>query len=588
MQRQKPMARMERSQNAKRDRDEIDVLVVGAGPTGLFLACELVGRGLSCRLIDTLTEPVTYSKAAVVHARTMEIFESLGVAGAVIARSKIIHGVSVYAGQKRVVHATLDEVDSPFPFIHGISQHDTEIVLTEHLGTLGGTIERSVTLESFAQDDQRVTSTVRHSDGHTETIRSRWIVGCDGAHSTVRHTLGIAFEGAPYEERVIQTDARVGWPRVVDDDEIIVFLTPTGPVACFPFFADGRYRVLKMFTSEPPEAEPTIETFQALMNTVLPETTVTDPEWIVSFKVHHRLAARYKVGRAFLLGDAAHIHSPAGGQGMNTGLQDAHNLAWKLALVAHRRAHPSLVDTYETERRPIARELLRGTDTATRGAGAVVRFRNPVAVGLRNGFMSLVSRLDFVRSRFSQTLSMLDRSYRDSPIVSQYRSSVWASKIVADTESESPGLSAWSRFASAPQPGDRAPDVRFTSTESDGPTRLFALLDRHRHTLLLFDGEVASQAGYRNMALLVEKVGERFGDVVTALLVIPRPSAPEGASLVTTVVLDAERALHDRYGARAECLYLVRPDGHIAYRSQPVDAGHLLRYLDTIFTSVSH
>lgn len=562
---------------------DTDVLVVGGGPVGLTLGCALRMQGVSCRVIDALDAPVTWSKAAVAHARTMEVFESLGVADAIVERAKVIHGVSAYAGGRRVLHVVLDEVDSPYPYIHGVSQRDTEAVLAARLAALGGAVERSKKLTTFTQDEGGVMAALVRGDGSEEVVRARWIVGCDGAHSAVRHTLDLSFEGAPYEERVVQTDARVSWPRLVEDDEIVVFLAPDGPVACFPFFRDGRYRVLKMYTEEPPPGEPTLETFQAMLDKQLPGTVVSDPAWIVGFRIHHRLASRYRVGRAFLAGDAAHIHSPAGGQGMNTGIQDAHNLAWKLALVAHGAARPALLDSYEAERRPVAAELLRGTDAATRGVGQAVKFRNPLAVGLRDGFMALASRLDFVRAGASQTASMLDRNYRGSPVVAQHRRPLWQASVLASAESELPGLAAWTAFAAAPEPGDRAPDVTFADGLSEGPTRLFQLLDPARHTLLLFDGEADTEAGYRNLAAIAARVSERCGDAVATRVILPGERAPAPALQGLPVVADTRKALHDRYGARSECLYLVRPDGHVAYRSQPADGDRLAEYLDTIF-----
>jgi 2-polyprenyl-6-methoxyphenol hydroxylase-like FAD-dependent oxidoreductase len=560
-----------------------DVLVVGAGPVGLTLGCELLLHGLSCRLIDLLDAPVIYSKAAVAHARTLEIFEALGVAEAVIARSKLIHGMSAYASGKRVMHVLLGEMDSPFPNIYGISQHDTEAILAERFVALGGRIERGCRLESLTQDGEGVSATLVRDPGSREELRTRWLVGCDGAHSTVRKAVGIHFDGSPYEEKIIQTDVRVKWPRHIDDDEILAFVSPDGPIGCFPFFQDGRCRVIKMYMDTPPEGEPTLATFQSLLEAHVPGVELSDPAWIIGFRIHHRLASRYRVDRVFIAGDAAHIHSPVGGQGMNTGIQDVHNLAWKLALVTRGVALPELLDSYEAERRPLAEELLRGTDLAMRAAQKVISLRSPLAQSLRNGLMTFVSRLDFVRSNMAQTMSMVDRHYRTSSIVTQHREPIWRVNIRSSKETETPDLAAWSSFGSGPEPGDRAPDVAYADAGEDRPERLFARLDATRHTLLLFDGEAATEGGYRNLREIAARVQARCGDAVRSILVLPRPQLPEAAGWDGAVLLDAEQRLHARYGARAECLYLVRPDGHIAYRSQPADGNKLLAYLDTLF-----
>lgn len=561
-----------------------DVLVVGAGPVGLALGCDLLLHGLSCRIIDLLDAPVIYSKAAVAHARTLEIFERLGVADAALARSQLIHGMSAYSAGKRVMHVVLGEMDSPFPHIYGISQHDTEAILAERFLGLGGRIERGTRLESLAQDADGVSATLVRDPGSREQLRTRWLVGCDGAHSTVRKALGLTFDGSPYEEKIIQTDVRVKWPRHIDNDEMIAFVTPDGPIGCFPFFKDGRYRVIKMYMESPPETEPTLATFQALMDAAIPGVELSDPAWIIGFRIHHRLASRYRVDRVFIAGDAAHIHSPVGGQGMNTGIQDAHNLAWKLALVSRGVAHPRLLDSYEAERRPIAEELLRNTDRAMRAAGKVVPLRHPLALSLRNGLMSLVSSLDFVRNNMAQAVSMVDRNYRDSALVAQHREPIWRANVIPRRETELPDLAAWSAFGSGPEPGDRAPDVIYEAGDIDAPARLFQRLDPTRHTLLLFDGEAATEGGYRSLRGIAERVAARCGDAVTSILVTPQPQLPESAGWQGPVILDEVGSIHQRYGARAECLYLIRPDGHIAYRSQPADGEKLLAYLDTLFT----
>lgn len=561
-----------------------DVLVVGAGPVGLALGCELLLQGLSCRLIDLLDAPVIYSKAAVAHARTFEIFEKLGVVEAALARSQLIHGMSAYSSGKRVMHVTLGGMDSPFPHIYGISQHDTEAILAERFVSLGGRIERGCRLESLTQDADGVSATLMREPGSRESLRTRFLVGCDGAHSTVRKAVGIVFEGSPYEEKIVQTDVRVKWPRHIDNDEMIAFVAPDGPVGVFPFFRDGRYRIVKMYMESPPEGEPTLATFQSLMEAVMPGVELSDPAWIIGFRIHHRLASRYRADRVFIAGDAAHIHSPIGGQGMNTGIQDAHNLAWKLAKVVRGVAHPGLLDSYEAERRPIAEELLRGTDLAMRAAGKVVPLRHPIALSLRNGLMSLVSSLDFVRHNMAQAVSMVERNYRGSAFVAQHREPIWRANVLSRRESELPDLSAWSAFGSGPEPGDRAPDVVYAGADTDAPRRLFPRLDALQHTLLLFDGEAATEGGYRNLRSIAERVAARCGDAVTSILVSPQAQLPDSAGWQGPLIPDAEQRIHQRYGARAECLYLIRPDGHIAYRSQPADGEKLLAYLDTVFT----
>jgi 2-polyprenyl-6-methoxyphenol hydroxylase-like FAD-dependent oxidoreductase len=543
---------------------DTDVLVVGAGPTGLTLACELKRHGVRCRVIDRLAEPVVFSKAAVVHARTMEVFDAMGCAEAMLRQSKALHGVRVYCEGKRVAQISFDELDSPYPHVFGASQHDTEAVLAEHLGE---TIERGVELESFVQEDDGVRARMR-SAGGTSEIHARYLVGADGSHSRVREILGIPFEGSSYEERIIQADVRVTWPIAMDDDEMIAFLHPDGPLGCFPLFKDGRYRLIALL---PPnvEREATLETFQQIAEErAMPGVKISDPAWMVPFRIHCRMVPRYRDRRAFLAGDAAHIHSPAGGQGMNTGIQDAFNLAWKLALVIRAAARPELLDSYDAERRPIARATLDATDQATKRGAAAIRLRHPVAVGLRNQLMGFVTSLDVVREKVTQMMSMLGLGYEGSPIVRQDRTSAWNANV-AFGDGEHPSLVDWAAFGDGPAPGARV-------------ARLFEQRHSPKHSLLLFDGAGATEAGYANLDRIVQRVRTRYGTHVEVAVVLPGGRKPKGLSSDCPILDDADGALHQYFGARSECLYLVRPDGYVGYRSQPADEGKLIAYLENL------
>jgi 2-polyprenyl-6-methoxyphenol hydroxylase-like FAD-dependent oxidoreductase len=566
----------------------VDVLVVGAGPTGLTLACELVRHGLSCRVIDQLAAPVTYSKAAVVHARTMEVFDDMGVADAILGHTKVLHGANVYADGKRVAHIGIGGLESAYPSFYGVSQHDTEVVLTARLRELGVSIERSRRLDAFDLRDDGVTATVVPAEGGgaAEAVEARWLVGCDGAHSTVRKALGFSFEGSAYEEHLVQADVRVEWPRDFDDEEIHTFLHPDGAVACFPLFKDGRYRVIFFMFHDGPELPMTLETFQTLADQRMPKgTRLVDPAWMVAFRIHCRRTNHYRKQSAFVAGDAAHIHSPAGGQGMNTGIQDAYNLAWKLALVQAGAARERLLDSYEAERMPVAAQLLATTDGATKGITTVSGLRNPIAVGLRNGLMRFVTSIDAIQSRFTRGASMLEINYRESPVVAQDRASVWSANVASSKESEAPSVADWAAFGDGPAPGDRAADVELGEA-TDGDARRPRLLDvlrGTRHTLLLFDGAAATAAGYENLAQIASDVQQRYGERVAVQVVVPHPKKPDALKWDGGVLCDPEGALHKRYGARSECLYLVRPDGYVAYRTQPADGAKLQAYLGSIF-----
>jgi 2-polyprenyl-6-methoxyphenol hydroxylase-like FAD-dependent oxidoreductase len=561
--------------------DAVDVLVVGAGPTGLTLACELKRHGVTCRLVEELAEAVTYSKAAVVHSRTMEAFADMGVADAVRRRGKPVQGVNIFAAGRRLAHIALTGVDSAFDHPLGISQHETELLLAEHFAQAGGVVERGKRLVSFEETGSGVTGTLATG----EVVHARYLVGADGAHSVVRKAMGCTFEGAPYEERIIQADLRVHLPSGFADDEIMVFLHEGGPVALFPLFSDGRYRMIVLALPGTPDLEPTLPTFERMLAERGPAgASLSDPAWMVAFHIHHRRTDHYRKGRAFVAGDAAHIHSPIGGQGMNTGIQDAYNLAWKFGLVLRGAAHESLLDSYEAERAPVAAALLSTTDQAMHGIETLLGMTNPVATALRDQLVTLVGKLSFVHERAVQTISMLSIGYKDSPIVRQDRLAPWHASVFRSPESEHPTLSDWVVFGETPGPGERAADAPL---EGGGThTRLFDLFRGTRHVALLFDGAASTAEGHAHLTGIGRALRDRLGEWVDVHVVVPQAARPAGLAWDGSVVLDPRGEIHRRYGARSECLYVIRPDGYIAYRSQPADEARLFDYLKLVFRNL--
>jgi 2-polyprenyl-6-methoxyphenol hydroxylase-like FAD-dependent oxidoreductase len=569
----------------------LDALVVGAGPVGLMMAGELARHGLSCRVVDQNDTPSTTSKALGVHSRTLEVFEDIGVLDQALARGRQIHANNVYADGKRIVHVELDELDAPYPMILDLPQSDTEAILEQLAGTRGVKVERQTRLTALAQDGDGVRATVEHG-GAREEIRARWVLGCDGAHSTVRHALDVTFDGAPYDDVWLAADVALDWDLV--DDELHAFLSPEGALVAFPLPDPRRVRIIydRPGDSVPapapadrdarpaPVPAPSLEDVQAVLTarTGL-RGTVSDPRWLVGFRIHRRIASAYRQGRVFLAGDAAHIHSPVGGQGMNTGIQDAYNLAWKLALVTRGAARPSLLDSYQAERHPIAAATVLGTDLATQ----LVTLRHPIARWARNRLTEVLSGVEVIQQRGLRAASQIAIGYRKSPIVAEHRASVIAARLGVGGP-EQPSFSEWLDFGAAPRPGDRAPDARYhTGHAADGEHRLFDLLRGTRHNLLLFDGAASTPAGYRNLASIAGRVRQRLGAHITSHIVVPRISPPPELGWDGSIVLDAEGDLHRRYGAGSECLYLIRPDGYVGFRSQPADGAALDAFLSGIF-----
>jgi 2-polyprenyl-6-methoxyphenol hydroxylase-like FAD-dependent oxidoreductase len=543
---------------------ETSVLVVGAGPVGLALACDLARRGVACRIVDDGEGPTPEheSRALAIWERTLEVLDGLGAIGPVLERGKRLHGINAFAGGRRVLHVglDLDAEDTPYPFVISLPQGLTERALIERLAALGVGVEWGTRLDDLAADASGVSATLARPGG-AEAARAAWLVGCDGARSAVRHRLGVPFEGAEYDELFLLADATLRWD--VPDDEARVQLPPGGgPFAAFPLPGERRWRLIDAGGQVEAADEPAIaRRFRTFLSEhASPPAELAEVHWTSGFRIHRRIAGRFRVGRCLLAGDAAHIHSPVGGQGMNTGIHDASNLGWKLALVLGGHATEALLDSYEAERRPVALDVLKGSDRFTRA----ITLRHPLAAGLRNALMGIVGEFEFVRRKVARALSELDVEYHASPIVAEDRAGPLGE----------PGPGAWARFSTGPRPGDRAPDAPL------GPDRrLFEALRGPDHALLLFEGETPDAGASRTLLAIAQAAGRRPGPTIRPHLV----SRGEVPSTAGPVLPDPDGHAHRRYGASAPCQYLIRPDGYVGYRSQPPSIESLDAYLARTF-----
>src|SRR5215467_14234162 len=394
---------------------DCDVLMVGAGPVGLTLASELTRHGVSCRIIDQAKLAAPWSRAAGIQARTLELLEKMGLVDTFVTQGNKAQGLSVWSDERQLAHFEFPQlIDSPYPYALLIPQHLTETILAEHLTKQQGmAIERGVALISLTQQEHGVQVVLRRSDGSETSVRTRWLVGCDGAHSTVRHLLGMEFGGTVFEQHFTLGDMQVAWER--PDDQIAGFAGRGSMIAFFPL-GGGRFRVMATYHPQPGAAgeEVTLgDVEQAMQACGLHGVSVSNPVGLEGFHINQRKVTQFAQGRIFLAGDAAHIHSPLGAQGMNTGMQDAFNLAWKLALVTSNRAPESLLASYHAEREPVSRDLLQGTALLTRLAvvGA------PLLVTLRTMLLPRITSLAAVKQRLANTVAMLRVSYRHSPLV---------------------------------------------------------------------------------------------------------------------------------------------------------------------------
>jgi 2-polyprenyl-6-methoxyphenol hydroxylase-like FAD-dependent oxidoreductase len=558
---------------------DTQVLVVGAGPAGLFMAAELCRHGVSCRIIDKNSGPPGQSRATVIQPRTLEILEALGLVEMFVAAGMPCYTTGMYTLEMKLLqHVSNAELDSPFPFALSLPQSKTEQLLTRHLAKFGTEVEWGVELQRFVQDDAGVNTVLRDAGGREESVRVPYLIGCDGAHSTVRDTLGVTFSGVDYPTDFAVADVRIDWRAAIPAHEICFFFGPQGMMFYGPF-ADGRCLISvdigRGHGAHPPAGAPSLEEMQMLADKHSPGGLVRDLGWRSYFRVHLRQAERYHAGRVFLAGDAAHVQSPAGGQGMNTGIQDAYNLGWKLGLVLNGSAPATLLDSYHPERHRAGKDMLALNDYLYH-VELEHQLDRPMPEALRRRLALMLAGQDVIQQRMKRAVAELNINYRQSPIVAQHRSLL-----------PSPGggqrhLHGWHDFGAAPHAGDRASDAHLTRYPSGESVRFFQVQRGTKHQLILFAGSQATDTTYQYLQTIADKTARRHGQTVATHFVVLHEVPPQlqGRS---EVLVDPRGELHHRYGATIESLYLIRPDGYVGFRSQPADCEVLQSYLAKLF-----
>jgi 2-polyprenyl-6-methoxyphenol hydroxylase-like FAD-dependent oxidoreductase len=499
------------------------VLIVGAGPTGLVLAAQLLTRGVRVRVVDKREGPAPHSRAIAIQARTLELLDTMGLTEAFIAHGHRVRRFHMYAGQRTLFNLNMTRNGSRHGFILHLPQNETERLLRARVRELGGTVEQGVELVRLAQHGEVVDATLRDAMGREIELSAAYVAGCDGAHSRVRHEAGLAFDGQAYPHDWLLAD--VALDGAGRDDEIHAFFRPDGlPLACLPMGHD-RWRVVMSNAGDRGGRPPSLEEIQDLVDQRAPRRIVVcDPGWLSCFRCQLRSATTYRRGRVLLVGDAAHIHSPAGGQGMNTGMMDACNLAWKLALVAD-GAPADLLDTYGQERIPAASNVLGFTDKLVRWS----TMRHPVKRALRDTLVPAAAALPVVQNRAARRLAQVSVAYPSSPLV-------------------------WPDGARrGPKPGERVPDIEVRT--AGGLTRLHRVLGHGRHVLLVSGTEILG-------ALTLSGL-DTFAGLVD-------------------IVDGALRATYQPGKDAPAVFALVRPDGILAARGSRRDAHKVIDYLQQI------
>jgi 2-polyprenyl-6-methoxyphenol hydroxylase-like FAD-dependent oxidoreductase len=389
--------------------NDTDVLIVGAGPVGLFLANECARRGMRFRIIETRPSQSEHSKALAIFPRTIEIFDMAGVAATFLAEANRVRSVSVSTHERQLAHMRFEPEESPYSFVAMVPQNVTESLLAQELLRKGGHIEYETTFLSAEQNDDFVNVTVVEK-GQPAQFKAAFVIGCDGAHSKVRQTLNLPLEGGEYPDSFLLADVESN--ELLPADELQLCPSEFGPVAIFPMSLTRR-RIVATIDQLEGDA-PSLECVRRILSQRAPAGfEARSLYWSSYFRIHHRHAARLRVGRIFIAGDAAHIHSPFGGQGMNTGLHDVWNLVWKLDLFLRGHGNEQLLDSYTDERLPVIKSVIDTTDLLTKVMGTPNKF----AQALRNTVIPMVSRLAPFQHAFVQRLSELGIAYRGSPIV---------------------------------------------------------------------------------------------------------------------------------------------------------------------------
>ncbi|HEY4232322.1 MAG TPA: FAD-dependent monooxygenase [Lacipirellulaceae bacterium] len=544
-----------------------DVVICGAGPTGLVAAGLLVRCGVSVRIFDKTEQQAHESRAFGVHAKTLELMLNIGLVEEFMDRGLIASGVQFFVDGRRAAElnfADIGRTDTPYSFLLMVPQYDIEAILARDLERLGIHVEHGTEVTGFAQSADGVTVQARGKTGENIEVNCRYLIGADGAHSIVRKTLGLSFAGAPYPQSFLLADCQLDWP--LDYDHLKLFVRERSLAAYLPLKGRDICRIiviepadtpLSAFTSEASGSDPvTLDEVQtAFREATGMDIRLKNPTWLSRYRIHHRAVNKYGEGRVFVAGDAAHIHSPAGAQGMNTGLQDAANLCWKLAAVLKGGAPAALLESYNAERWPVGQKILERTDRFF----SFVSSQTPWVATLRNTLLPIaigtMSRARIARARAFHFVSQLGIRYRGNDFLRD------------DASTAAPR--AWREGLAA---GRRAPNGAIARGRD-----VFSLIGGYKfHVLALSQqplGREEIERHAQDLATLPKSLGIEVQIHFIAHSLLGRD--PRLLQAESDQVFDAYGLTHET----PQALFLIRPDGHIAYRRPDLDVAGLKNFL---------
>lgn len=521
----------------------IDVLVVGAGPVGLFCANELTRHGINCRIIDKKKALTEHSKAIALHIRTLELLEDCDFIHDILDEGHKIYGALFKSNDTLLSEINFTNLSSNYDFLINLPQNQTEHIFYQKLVEKQIPVEWQSELIAF-KEGTPVIAYVKNPDDQIEEIQAQWIIACDGAHSTLRELCHANFVGSDDEQSWWLADLMIDWE--VPQNKMIFYVSPHGPLACFPL-GENRYRLVMAAPDEPPNFEGIFNIFNDRSSD---QAKLSEPTWMTKFSIHYKQIEHYQYKHVFFCGDAAHIHSPMGGQGLNTGIQDVYNLVWKLSLVLKGLAKPSLLASYHAERYPIAKAVLKKTDMMTK----MVSIKNKSLIHLRNKLISALSSHDLITAPMAKDLAELNISYAKSPIV----------KMEGKT-----------RF----KLGEYLPSVILKSFKARHTVLLEKLCQGTlHHVFLLLRAKQMSSALDKELVELEKKYHALFK---LHLIVL---DSLQVHSTLESIWLDENFMIQNRFDITDSACVVVRPDKYIGYIVAPFNLEALNTWLNEWFT----
>jgi len=520
----------------------VPVAIIGAGPTGLSMAVELQRCGIPFRIFDKQNKPVISSNALAIQTRTLEVWDDLNLISIALKHGIKITEGNIFSGDKTIGEIQFNKLNSFYHFVLGLSQHQTEKMLLSQLAEKHIFVEMHTELKDLIQTKDGITLVIADVKGEDQ-IHAEWVIACDGAHSWVREKCNIAFAGKELPQHFVLADLEI--ETEFTKNRLNLFTSPKGILATIPF--DAKYTRLIADTTDDPELKTATRlTFAQIQRLVAERCSfqlkMKDPVWTSGFWIHERMVKTMQSGQIFFAGDSAHIHSPAGGQGMNTGIQDANNLAWKLALVIKKQADATILQTYDSERKAVAKKVLRNTTLLTR----MMTLRNPILLRLRNMMISSILNSASRQKKMINTLAQLNIAYAESALVKEYLP-----------------------HQSGPKAGTRLLDVSFHQH------RLFDFVRGPNIALLYFMGmeDQADIALYYDLDATLRK---HFSMPLNSILIRGKNQFEDWGH---TFIFDEDNKIHTIYGANEPCIYLIRPDKYIGFRGGLKDLTELKQWL---------